>query len=179
LQCSPCRKAVAPVCVALQRREVVEQRCTLGLFLALDRLDGPVFSCDLLDDSLSTREISEEPCLVAFEPDARVAPVERRVDETIGLGDEGLDLALTLHDHRERRRLHASERDDAADPRTPANRGRPRRVHPDEPIGFTSRARRRFERVHLVARTELLESLAEPLLPHRRGPPPIDRLPPP
>ena len=98
------------------------------------------------------------------------------MDETIGFGDEGLDLALTLHNHRERRRLHASERDDAADPRTPANRGRPRRVHPDEPIGFTSRARRRFERVHLVARTELLESLADRLLRHRGDPQPIDGL---
>src|SRR4029079_9957228 len=68
LQRSPRGKAVAPVRVALQRRQVVEQRRALRLFLALDLLDGAVDARDLRDDLVRTLERREDARLVALEP---------------------------------------------------------------------------------------------------------------
>src|SRR5262249_59072177 len=45
-------EAEAPVRVALERGEVVEQRRALGLLLALDRLDDAVLARDLAGDLL-------------------------------------------------------------------------------------------------------------------------------
>src|SRR5205807_4634545 len=84
-------EAVAPVRVTLERREVVEQRCALGLFLPLDLLDGPVLSGDLRADPVRAFEVAEDPRLVSFEPDALVGRLERSVDEPVRLGDERLD----------------------------------------------------------------------------------------
>ena len=120
----------------MERREVVQQRCALGLFLPFDLLDGPVLSGDFRDDPVGALEVAEDPRLVSFEPDALVGRLERSVDEPVRLGDERLDLALPLDDHRERRCLHTAERHDAADPSAAANRRGARGVHPDEPVGF-------------------------------------------
>src|SRR5262249_2841708 len=50
LQGAARREAEPTVGVALQRRQVVEERRALGLLLALDGLDGAVLARDLLDD---------------------------------------------------------------------------------------------------------------------------------
>src|SRR5262249_56091630 len=79
--------------------------------------------------------------------------------EPVRLRRERLDLALALDDHRERRRLDAAERDDAADPGAAAEGRGSGRVHADEPVGLAARAGRVLETDHLVARAQLREAL--------------------
>src|SRR5205823_12204422 len=134
-----CGEAEAAVRVALERGEVVEERRALGLLLALDRVDDAVLAGHALDDPVRARGLLD-PRLVAFEPKTFVGRLERGADEPVRLGDERLDLALALDDHRERRRLDAPERDDAAHPRAAADRRRARRIHADEPVGLGARA---------------------------------------
>ena len=150
-------EAEAAVRVALQRGEVVEQRRALGLLLALDRLDDAVLAGDLRRDLLGALRLLQ-PRLVALEPEALVARVELRVDEPVRLGDEGLDLALALDQQRQRRRLHAAERDDAADPGAAADRGGAGGVHADEPVGLGARARGGLELAQLLAGAEAARS---------------------
>jgi len=121
-------EAEAAVRVALERGEVVEERRALGLLLALDRVDDAVLAGHALDDPVRAGSFLD-PRLVAFEPKTFVGRLERGADEPVRLGDERLDLALALDDHRERRRLDAPERDDAAHPRAAADRRRARRIH--------------------------------------------------
>ena len=128
-------EAEAAVRVALERGEVVEERRPLGLLLPLDRLDLAVLAGDALDDLVGACAFLD-PRLVALEPEAVVRRLEGGADEPVRLGDEDLDLALALHDHRERRGLDAPERDDAADPRAAADRCGAGRVHADEPVGL-------------------------------------------
>src|SRR5207249_1530390 len=135
-----------------------------------------VLADDLLDDLLGAREIAEDARLVALEPHARVARIERPVHEPVRLGDERLDLALALDDHRERRCLHTAERDDAADPRAAANRRGAGRVHADQPVRLAPRARGQLEVLELLAGAELLEAFPDRLLSHRRDPEAVDRL---
>src|SRR5439155_27126088 len=115
-------------------------------------------------------EVAEDPRLVAFEPESLVRRLEGGVDEAVRLRDEGLNLPLALDDHRERRCLDATQRDDTADPRPPAYRRGAGRVHADEPIRLGTRARCFLERLHLPARPQLLEAVADRLLRHRRDP---------
>src|SRR5204862_324787 len=67
----------------------------------------------------------------------------------------------------ERGRLHAAERDNAADPGSATNRRSARRVHADEPVGLGAGARGVLQRLHLRARAELLEAFADRLFRHR------------
>ena len=175
LQRPPRREAEAAVRVALEGREVVEERRALGLLLALDRLDLAVLAGDPCDDVVRAPGLLD-PGLVALEPQAVIRWLERCANEPVRLRYESLDLALALHDHRERRRLDASERDDAADPSAAADRRRPGRVHADEPVGLGTRTRRCLERGELVARPQPLEALLDRLLRHRGDPEPVDRL---
>src|SRR5207244_5600704 len=118
----------------------------------------------VLDGLLGTGEFAEEPRRVALEPHALVPRVELRPDEAVRLRREGLDLALALDHHRQRRRLHPAERDDAADPGPAADRRGPGRIPPDQPVGLGAGARGRLERLQLLARAQPLEALAHPLL---------------
>src|SRR5438132_6911916 len=112
LQRAPRREPEAAVGVALQRGQIVEERCGLRLLLALDRLDRAVLAAHALGDR--ARAVgSLDAGLIALEPEAAIARVEGRVDEPIRLRDECLDLPLPADDHRKGRRLDASERDDA------------------------------------------------------------------
>ena len=175
LERPPRREPEAAVRVALERGEVVEERRTLGLLLALDRLDDAVLARDLRRDRVGPLAVLQ-PNLVALEPEPLVARVEARVDEPVRLRHERLDLALALDDHRQRRRLHPAERDDAADPGAAADRRRARRVHADEPVRLGARAGGGLQRPELVARPQALEALADRGLRHRRDPEPLDRL---
>jgi hypothetical protein len=98
------------------------------------------------------------------------------VHEPVRLRDEGLDLAFALDHQRQRRGLHAAERDDAADPGAAANRGGAGGVHADEPVGLGAGARRRLERAQLLAGPELLEAFPDRLLGHRADPEALDGL---
>ena len=138
-------EAEAAVGVALERGQVVEERRALVLLLPLDRGDGAVLALHLLGDRGRLLAVPHAR-LVLVEPEPGVARVEARVDEPVRLRDEGLDLALALHDQRERRRLNPAERDDAADPGAAADRRRARRVHADEPVGLGAGASGRLER---------------------------------
>src|SRR5581483_5996142 len=162
--------------VALQGGEVVEERRDLLLLLALDRLDDALGPVHLLGDRRRPLRVAEDARLLALEPEAGVARVEGRVDEPVRLRREGLDLALALDDHRERRGLHPAEGDDAADPGTAAQRRGPRGVHADEPVGLAARARRPLEVRELPPRAEPLEAVPDRLLRHRADPEPLDRL---
>src|SRR5581483_10172179 len=148
----------------------------LALLLALDRLDDTVLACHLRGDRRCTVGIAEDARLLALEPEAGVARVEGGVHEPVRLRLERLDLALALDDHRKRRRLHAAERDDTADPGTPAERRRAGGVHTDEPVGLAAGAGGCLELLHLPAGPELLEALADRLLRHRADPEAVDRL---
>src|SRR5262249_29134219 len=117
-----------------------------------------------------------DPRLVALEPEALVGRLEAGMDEPVRLGDERLDLALAADDHRERRRLDAAERDDAAGPGTAADRRRRGPGHADHPGGLGARAGRGLERLELLAGAEAVEAVADRLPRHRRDPEPVDGL---
>ena len=150
-------EAEPPVRVALERGQVVEERRPLRLLLALDVLDGAGLAGDLRDDLLGALGLLEPGLLTRrrvlvvrpdrVEPETLVARVEARVDEPVRLRDEGLDLALAGDDDRERRGLHAAQRDDAADPRAAADGRGAGRVHADEPVCFGARSGGRLERL--------------------------------
>jgi hypothetical protein len=129
-------EAEAPVGISLQRGQVVEERSPLALFLALHLCDRARPAGDLCGDLVGTLERIEDSRLVAFEPEALVLREKGSVDEAVRLGNEGLDLALALDDHRQCRGLDASERDDASDPRAAANGGGAGRIHADQPVGL-------------------------------------------
>src|SRR6185369_10999127 len=122
LQRAARREAEALVRLALERRQVVEQRRALLLLLPLDRLDDALLALHLRGDRRRPLGVAEDPRLVALEPEAGVGRVEGAVDEPVRLRREGLDLALALDHQRQGRRLDAAERDDAADPRAAADR---------------------------------------------------------
>ncbi len=155
-------EAEAPVRIALERGQVVEERRPLRLLLALDVLDGAGLAGDLRDDLLGALRLLEPGLLTGgrvlvvrpdrIEPEPLVARVEARVDEPVRLGDEGLDLALAGDDDRERRGLDAAQRDDAADPRAAADGRGAGRVHADEPVGLGARSGGRLERLQLHLR---------------------------
>src|SRR5207237_10241759 len=138
--------------------------------------DGAVLAGHLVDDLLGAGEVAEDPRFVALEPHALVAWVELRADEAIRLRREGLDLALALDHHRQRRRLHPAERDDTADPSTPTYGRSPGRVHPDQPVGLGAGARRRLEWLQLLAGAQPFKAFANRLLRHRADPEPLHGL---
>ena len=125
LQRAARREAEAAVRVALERREVVEERRALGR-CSLRSTDSTVPVLPATLATISSRRARPPRCrLLAGRGPCRrppgrtkalVARVEGRVNEPVRLGDEGLDLALAADDDRQRRRLHPAERDDAADP---------------------------------------------------------------
>ncbi len=132
---------VAAVGVALQAREVVEQRRPRLALGALDRLDGRVGARDGGRDRLGALALGGAVVL-ALEPAAGVGarPLEAEpgVDLEVRLGLERVDLDVAAHDQRERRRLHPAERDDAAE-RAAAHGRCAGGVHADQPVGLGAR----------------------------------------
>jgi hypothetical protein len=111
-------------------------------------------------------------------PDADVVPAgggERRSHLPVVLGLEGVDLEVAPDDDRERRRLHAAERERAAARPDPRRRGAAR-VHADEPVCLRTGAGGVFEGLHLLVVLEVCEGVADRLLRHRREPGAADRL---
>ena len=145
-QRAPGGEAEARVGVALQRREVVEERRALLLGRLLELGDLARLVADGGDDRLGLLG-GLQPRLGAGVEAALVAAagvaggrLELRVDEPVRLGLERADLLLAAGEDRERRRLHAAERDGAVERRAQADRGRARGVHADDPVGLRARA---------------------------------------
>ena len=172
------REAVARVGVALQRREVVEHRRALGAPRLVQLGDLAALAANGLDDRL--RLLGRlDPRLRAGVEAALVTPLvvgrELRVDQPVLLGDERADLLLAPRQDRQRRRLHAAQRDRAVEARAQPDRRRARRVHADQPVGLRARPRRLLERRELAAVAQVGEALAHRVVGHRREPEALDR----
>ena len=139
--------------LALERREVVEQGRLRALRALGERGDVALAVAHALDDRvgvLAGQDVRLRAAHVAAAVGGLVGRLERRVDEPVRRRLEGLDLLLAPHQDRQRRRLHAPERDDrAAERGAAADRRRARGVHAHEPVGLGARARGGLERREL------------------------------
>ena len=171
------REAEERVRVPLEGGEVVEELGLLALLLLLQLRDLAVAAGAGLDDCLRIRLGRQA---LAAEVAAAIEPLsgrrERTFDEPVRLGLERSDLLLAPRHERERGRLHSAERDGAVERRAQTDRRRARRVHADEPVSLGAGARRRLERLHLLARPEPVERVLDRLLRHRVEPEALDGL---
>ena len=145
-------EAEAAVGLALQRREVVEQRRALLALLRLELRDLADLAAHGRDDGvggLGGRQPRLRAVVVAALVDALAGRGEDGVDEPVRLGHERADLLLAAREDRERRRLHAAERHRAVKRRAQADRRGARRVHADDPVGLRARAGRGLQRREL------------------------------
>src|SRR4051794_2157257 len=172
-------EAVARVGLALQRREVVQERralLALGLVelgdLAAHAAHGGDDGVRLVGALQARLGAGVEAALVA----ARALGLEGGVDQPVLLGLEGADLLLAARDDGQRRRLHAPERDGAVERGAQPDGGRARGVHADDPVGLRARLRRvaQLAEVRLVA--QLAEGVAHRLIGHRVQPQALDGL---
>ena len=121
---APRGEAEAAVRVALQRGEVVEQRRALSARRLLELGDDAGGVAHGRDDRRGLLGAARRaaPCRSPRRsrrargsgPRTRARPrlgLERGVDDPVRLGSEGADLLLAAGEDRERRRLHAAERD--------------------------------------------------------------------
>ena len=192
-------EAVEPVRVALQLGQVVEEGrgkhalaglyglhrgasaeralCDARRLLAVGRQAtcaqtplgriGGVLGAALLRARLLQRRI-EVGAVVARVP---VGRLKGRYHLLVVLGHEAADGELPLHQHRERRRLHATDRERVA----VGQRVRAGEVHPHQPVRPTATARGIGQRIHLVAVAQILEPGADGALGERRDPETADR----
>ena len=161
---------VAVVRLPLQRRQVVEHRRFLALLFLLELGDRARPALAGRDDrerlllgarsagpwslpGLPARgvEVADVGALAAGRLALERGRREGRVDQPVGLGLERPDLLLAAGDDRERRRLHAPERDRPVEGAAQPDRGRARGVHADDPVGLRARARRLLEARELLA----------------------------
>ena len=138
------REAEQRVGVALERGQVVEELRLLALLLLLELRDlaGPgrsSASTIALRLVLGGQPLAAQ---VAAGVEALAGGGEARLDEPVGLGHEGADLLLAARDQRQRRRLHAAERDRAVERRAQPDRRGAGGVHAHDPVGLGARARR-------------------------------------
>ena len=138
----PRAEAEERVCMALERGEVVEELRRLALLLLLELRDRAGLPGRLLDDRLGLVLLDPLPAQVAPAVEPLAGRGEAGLDEPVRLGDERPDLQLAADDERERRRLHAAERDGAVEGGAQADGGGARRVHADQPVRFRARAGR-------------------------------------
>ena len=156
---APAEEAVR---VALQLREVEEERRRNAPRLRLDRLDRRRARLHARDDRGRCRPVLRKaPAAVLLhrrvEPGSPVPPrlpFERRDDLEVLLRNEGADRQLPFDEHRERRRLDAPHRELLV-----GGQGeRAGEVHPDEPVGPAPAARRVGEPVVVPRRLEPREA---------------------
>jgi hypothetical protein len=169
-------EAEARVGLALQRREVVEERRALLLRRLLELGDLARLAADRLDDRLGLRG-RLQPRLRAGVEAAGVAPaglaagrLERRVDQPVLLRLERPDLLLAPGEQGERRRLHAAERDRAVERGPQPDRGGARRVHADDPVGLRARPGRLLQPREVRTRTQVAERVPDRRRGHRGEP---------
>ena len=179
---APGGEAEARVGLALERREVVEERRALLLGRLLELGDRAVLAAHGGDDRLRLggrlqARLGAGVVAAGVAPAGRSAGrLEERVDEPVGLGLERADLLLAPRDQRQRRRLHAPERDGAVERRAQPDRGGARGVHADDPVGLGARPRGLLEPREVVARPQVAERALDRRLRHRRQPQPLDGL---
>ena len=200
-QRASCREPVARVRLALQRRQVVQHRRALFLLFLLQLGDLRVLALARLHDRHGLRlacdprfrsgvEASDVAALrftvspagamscawrrspADRHPRSLESPRQSRVNQPVRFGLERPDLLLAAGDDRQRRRLHAAERDRAVERAAQPDRGRPRGVHADDPVGLRARARRLLEFRELRRRAQLFERLFHRRVRHRVQPQP-------
>ena len=175
---APGGEAEAAVGLALQRREVVEQRRALGALLALELRDDAGLAAHGGDDRVGLRGALQarlRAVVVAALVHALTRRGEERVDEPVRLGHERADLLLAARDDRQRRRLHAAQRDGAVEGGAQADRRRAGGVHADDPVGLRARPGGRLELGELRGGAQLGEGALHRGLRHRRQPQPLRR----
>ena len=141
------REAVAVVGLALERGEVVEERRALLLRrrLELGDLAGPGPGRRRRSPRPPRRTRGAAWCPRGSGPRsarpllARLR-LELGVDEPVLLRLELADLDLAAGEDRQRRRLHAAERDGAVEGGAQPDGGGARGVHADDPVGLRARA---------------------------------------
>ena len=172
------REPEAPVGLALQGRQVVEEGGLLGLRLGLEGLDDGGLVVDGLDDRIG-RCGCRQAGGRALVPHADVPGAgrrrERRGDLPVVLGDERLDRQVAIGDQRKRRCLDAAERQHLAGRAGFGRRGAGG-VHADQPVGLAACPCGLFEGDHLLVIAQVLERVADGPGGHRREPRPFDRL---
>ena len=165
--------------LALQAREVEQQLRLLdarALFDAHDlRVDsGTDGSRDRLGLVTRRRALARAVEPLAAVGLARLAG-EVGDDLPVRHRDERLDLLVATCDERERRRLHAPNRNRVAR-RADLHGGGARRVVPDQPVCGLAGTGSCLERLHLFVVEQMVERVAQRALRHRREPGALDRL---
>ena len=117
---APSGEAEARVRVALERGEVIEHRRLVDVLALLELRDRPGLVATRLHDreglglgcDARLRARVEATLVAAVAVRGRF---EGGVDQPVGLGLESADLLLATREDRERRRLHAAQRDGAVE----------------------------------------------------------------
>lgn len=152
-------EAIARIGVALQGGEVIERwRCGV-LFLSVESADGGVLFVAGAHDALANALIAEAGALVFILPEQTHA-VHVRLHFVIRLAFEVANGVFALHNHCQRRRLHAAGRKLGV---VAAGEGAGD-VEAYDPVGFAARLGRAVEVVVLAGWFEMGETLANGLV---------------
>src|SRR5262245_42267834 len=108
--------------MTLERREVVQKLRRLALFLLLELRDLAGLPRGRADDRVGVGLRDPLAAEVAGRVLALAGGGEERFHEPVRLRLEGADRKLAADDERERRRLHAAERDSPVERRAKPNR---------------------------------------------------------
>ena len=183
------RKSEAPVCLALQAGQVVEQRRSLGRGFGL--LDGRALPSGAGGgDRLGARRIPESFGLalgIVVLLESRIEPAagvlarrgaESGMDLPAVARQEGAYLLLALDQDRERRRLNPTDRGEIEAALLGIERShRARAVDPNQPVGLGSGFRRVGQGQQIAVLPQAGESVADGRLRHRLQPQAFDRFP--
>ena len=156
-ECALRAERVQAVRVPLQFRQVIQQRRRHALGLRFDLFDLRLTRADTFADGFrlfAVRRQASPPHPSARRPGGtmclrtsrRLARRERRHDVPVVFGNEVPDGKLAFDDHRERRSLHAADRELF----TAAERVCSRQIHADEPVGTAAPPGRVGERIVLA-----------------------------
>ena len=155
------REAKLPVCLALQGRQVVEQRRILRLLFPRRLRDDALLSLDARCDLL--RQFAAVDALFALGRYIRaMIGAKVRADGIIRLRNERIDLFSALDKHGKRRRLHTAH----GQKHVIAQRVGARGVHADEPVSVCAAARAGIKRIIIRRRTQVVKALADRLIGH-------------
>ena len=183
------RKAEAPVGLALQAGQVVQQRAGLGAGLALFAY-AAALALHGGGDGLRLRGLPQAVgAQLGVVGVLLPGGVEPLAHVAAGLGAKGgvhlpvaarhvaADLLLTLHHHRQRGRLHAAHGGQKEAPalRVEGRHGA-RAVDAHQPVGLAAAARRVVQAAHLRVAAQVLETVADGLRRHALQPQALHRL---
>lgn len=164
-------EAIAGVGVALQGGEVVERWRLGAFFLRVDARHGGGLFVAGADDALASALIGKTSALI-FALIEQAHAVDICEHFVIRCALKITDGALALHDHCERRRLHAA----SGKLRVVATGEGAGGVEADDPVGFAARLGGAVEVVVFRRRLEMGEALADGLVGLAGDPEPAHRL---